>query len=80
MSTLVEIHGIGRFKPLKNGRIHIRCSRCKATRSNMARSEWDHPEAAVMVTNFCPRCDKGGEFEDAAYFSATGKELRDQNL
>lgn len=73
---LVTIPGIGRFKPHKAGRIHLKCRRCKATRSNMARSEWDHADAVVMVVNYCPRCDKGGEFEDVSYHDAAGKELQ----
>lgn len=73
---LITIPGVGRFKPLKAGRIHLKCRRCKATRSNMARAEHDDPAAVVMVLNYCPRCDKGGEFEDVAYFDAAGKELQ----
>lgn len=73
--TLVTIPGVGRFKPAKSGHIHLKCRRCKATRSNMARADWDHPDAVAMVLSYCPRCDKGGEFEDVAYFDADGKEL-----
>lgn len=74
-SALVAVGSVGRFKPLKPGKIHLKCSRCKNTRSNMARSDFDPADAAVMVLNFCPRCDKGGGFEETTYYDATGKEI-----
>ncbi len=74
-SGLVAIGAVGRFKPLKPGKIHLKCSRCKNTRSNMARSDFDPATAAVMVLNYCPRCDKGGGFEETTYYDANGKEI-----
>jgi len=74
-SALVTVGSVGRFKPLKPGKIHLKCSRCKNTRSNMARSDFDPADAAVMVLNYCPRCDKGGGFEETTYYDATGKEI-----
>ena len=74
-SALRAIGSVGRFKPLKPGKIHLKCSRCKNTRSNMARSDFDPADAAVMVLNYCPRCDKGGGFEETTYYDATGKEI-----
>lgn len=76
-SGLGAIGSIGRFKPLKPGKIHLSCSRCKNTRSNMARSDFDPADAAVMVLNYCPRCDKGGGFEETTYYDAHGKEITD---
>ncbi len=73
-SALVTVGSVGRFKPLKPGKIHLKCSRCKNTRSNMARSDFDPADAAVMVLN-CPRCDKGGGFEETTYYDANGKEI-----
>lgn len=78
-SGLVAVGTLGRFKPLKPGKIHLRCSRCKNTRSNMARSDFDPAGAAVMVLNYCPRCDTGGGFEDVAYYDRNGVEI-DLNL
>lgn len=78
MSALVTIPTIGRFQPLKSGHIHIRCRRCKKTRSNVARAEWDHPDAVVAVFNYCDRCDEGGEFEDVVYHDAQGQEIPPQ--
>lgn len=74
--ALIDIPSIGRFKALKNDRIHMRCQRCKATRSNMPRTPYDLEGAAVMVTNYCPRCDKGGDFEDCRYFTIKGEEIQ----
>jgi hypothetical protein len=74
-SGLESIGSIGRFKPLKPGKIHLRCARCKNTRSNMARSEFDPANAAVMVLNYCTRCDKGGGFEETTYYSSAGVEI-----
>ncbi len=75
MSLLITIPGVGRFKPLKAGKIHLRCRRSKQTRSNMDRYEHDLPNSAVLVSNYCDRCDTGGEFEDIAYFTIEGTEL-----
>lgn len=77
MSTrkLVQIGDVGRFHPLKPGMIHLKCRRCGKTLSNLPRSDYDHPLAAVIVLSYCDRCDRGGEFEDATYYDATGKEL-----
>jgi hypothetical protein len=74
-SALVTVGSVGRFKPLKPGKIHLKCSRCKNTRSNMARSDFDPANAAVMVLNYCPRCDRGGGFEETTYYDANGKEI-----
>jgi hypothetical protein len=74
-SGLVAVGNVGRFKPLKPGKIHLKCRRCKNTRSNMARSDSDPARAVVMVLNYCPRCDRGGEFEDVAYYDASGAEI-----
>lgn len=76
-SGLVAIGAVGRFKPLKVGKIHLKCSRCKNTRSNMDRSDFDPTNAAVMVLNYCPRCDRGGGFEETTYYDAHGKEITD---
>lgn len=76
-SGLVTIGAVGRFKPLNPGKIHLKCSRCKNTRSNMERSDFDPANAAVMVLNYCPRCDKGGGFEETTYYDANGKEITD---
>lgn len=75
-NNLVEIPNVGKFRPLKDGKIHMKCSRCGLTRSNVNRSEFDLPKAAVIVMNFCPRCDKGGGFEESWYYDVDGKEIR----
>lgn len=72
---LVKIPGIGQFQTLKPGCIHMRCSRCNKTRSNVRRSEFDLEGAAVIVTNYCDRCDSGGEFGESWYFDSRGKEI-----
>jgi hypothetical protein len=36
--------------------------------------EWDHPEKAVKVTNYCPDCLAG--FDDVHYFDSKGREIR----
>lgn len=77
-SGLVAIGEIGRFKPLNPDKIHLRCRRCKNTRSNMARADFDPANAAVMVVSYCPRCDKGGEFESVTYHDAAGVEIVEQ--
>lgn len=74
---LVAIGEIGRFKPTQPGKIHLRCRRCKATRSNMPREQFDPVNAVVMALSYCPRCDKGGEFEETTYYDANGKEITD---
>lgn len=74
-TSLVSIGTIGRFKPLKPGKIHLKCGRCGNTRSNMDRADFDPESAVVMVLNYCPRCDKGGGFEETAYYDAHGKEI-----
>ncbi len=74
-SGLVAIGDIGRFKPIKPGKIHLKCRRCKNTRSNMARADFDPVNAVVMVMNYCPRCDRGGEFESVEYYDAAGREI-----
>lgn len=75
MSKLITIPGIGRFHPLKPGCIHMRCRRCKKTFSNVPRTFYDNPNAAVCVMSYCDRCDTGGEFESSWYYDAAGKEL-----
>lgn len=75
-SGLTTIGSVGRFKPLKPGKIHLKCRGCGNTRSNMDRSNFDPPTAAVMVLNFCPRCDKGGGFEETTYYDSAGVEIR----
>jgi hypothetical protein len=57
------------FKPLKPGRIHVRCPVCGRKLSNMARGE-DDPSSAVLAETWCPRCvgsdyDSGTDFFDA---------------
>lgn len=74
--SLITIPGIGRFQPLKPGHIHMRCAKCYKTRSNVARSQFDFENAAVLVMSYCDRCDKGGGFEEAWYYDLSGKELQ----
>lgn len=64
-----------KFKPLRDGKIHMRCLRCGSTRSNMDRSQFDPPAAVVMALNYCPRCDRGGGFEETTYYDACNKEI-----
>jgi hypothetical protein len=74
---LIQIPKIGRFKPLKSGKIHMKCFKCKLTRSNMPRESFDPINAAVLMSNFCCRCDKGGEFESIEYYDINGKIIID---
>lgn len=74
-TRLVAIGTVGRFHERKPGKIHMRCRRCKLTRSNMPRSEFDPANAVVMELNYCPRCDKGGGFEETTYYDAAGTEI-----
>ena len=64
------LHG---FKPLKTGRIHLKCPTCKRKMSNSPRAEDDPPKAALMVTE-CQEC-ASGHFDDPTYYDAAGKEL-----
>lgn len=77
-SNLMVINTIGRFKPLKPSKIHIKCRRCGKTLSNIDRSDYDPENAVVMVLSYCPSCDKGGEFEETTYYDINGKEIIDE--
>ena len=69
------LSALGKFHKLRPGKIHLKCTACGSTRSNMNRSDFDPPNAVVMTLNFCPRCDKGGGFEETHYYDSTGTEI-----
>lgn len=41
----------------------------------MERSQFDPLAAVIMALNYCPRCDKGGGFEETTYYNACNKEV-----
>ena len=69
----IRIANVGLFTPPEPGKIHIACRRCKQTKPNIDRTAFDFEGAAVVVMNYCDRCDKGGGFEDSEYFDYAGK-------
>jgi|HubBroStandDraft_4_1064222.scaffolds.fasta_scaffold532577_3 hypothetical protein len=64
------------FKPLRAGRIHLYCPRCKRKMSNMARAEHDPTQAALLVVP-CSKyeCSGGCKIEGGDYLDSHGKEI-----
>ena len=64
------------FKPLKPGKIHLRCYECHRLRSNMRREEGD-PPTAVVAEILCPKCcdDLGAMEPETSYLNQEGNEL-----
>jgi len=61
------------FAPLRTGRIHLLCPQCGRKMSNVLRSDFDPPNAALYVIP-CDksRCSGGCKIEGGDYFSADG--------
>ena len=57
------------FRPLKAGRIHLRCPKCGRKQSNMPRMPYDPPRA-VLVEIFCNQCGAGGKTDFSGYYNA----------
>jgi hypothetical protein len=62
---------VPRFKPLKPGCIHLRCSVCGRKVCNVKREEWDHPDA--LWSEF--PCDLHCEGGEVFYFNRHGHQL-----
>ena len=63
------------FKPLKPGRIHLRCPSCGRKQSNMPRHpEHDHP-TAFLAEVLCPNCDAGTKDAGTDFYDKRGREL-----
>jgi hypothetical protein len=63
------------FKPLRPGRIHLRCPGCGRKQSNMPRHpEHDHP-TAFMVEILCDNCGAGCKEGSLDYYDKRGRAL-----
>lgn len=62
------------YRPLRPGRIHLRCPRCGRKQSNTPRREWD-PADAVLAETGCLKCGQGGKDNETCYFAADGQEI-----
>jgi hypothetical protein len=60
------------FRPLKPGRIHLRCPHCRRKMSNMARADHDPPRAVVCELP-CPKCSQGCKEPPSYYYDAEGE-------
>lgn len=63
------------FRPLRPGRIHMRCPRCGRKQSNVVRQKFDHP-TAFMFEELCDKCDHGCKDIVPDYFDKRGRRLR----
>lgn len=61
------------FKPIRPGRIHLRCPRCGRKQSNMPRAPLDPPKAFLLEV-FCD-CIQGGKDDFSGYYDAKGRPL-----
>jgi hypothetical protein len=62
------------FAPLRKGRVHVWCPKCKRKLSNMPRQTFD-PERATLVHSFCIRCSEGCKDTPEWYYDANGKQI-----
>lgn len=62
------------FRPLRSGRIHLRCPKCGRKQSNMARYDCDPADAALAEVH-CPKCASGSKDPGTQYFDASGREV-----
>lgn len=62
---------VPRFRPLRDGRIHLRCSVCGRKVSNVKRADWDHPDA--LWAEF--PCDLHCEGGEVFFFNRHGHQL-----
>lgn len=66
------------YRPLKPGRIHMRCPTCGRKVSNVPRSGYDPHDAALLVIP-CARdnkCGAGGFIEGGDYFDKNGELIK----
>jgi hypothetical protein len=68
--SLHELRTAG-FKPLREGRIHLRCPSCGRKMSNMPRDVYDPPLAMLMEV-CCDRCSAGCKIDGGDYYDASG--------
>ena len=71
--SLLELRTTG-FKPLRDGRIHVRCPQCGRKQSNAPRDELD-PPAATLVEIPCPNCGAGCKIDEGDYYDVRGREV-----
>ena len=62
------------FAPLRKGRIHVYCPRCRRRFSNAARGEFDPPNAELVHT-WCYRCGSGGKDSPETFYNGRGREI-----
>jgi len=70
--TLITLRTAG-FRPLRRGRIHMRCPLCGRKQSNVRRERYD-PEGAVLAEIPCPKHD-GLKDPTTDYFDALGEPI-----
>jgi len=54
--------------------IKIHCDRC-GHETMTPRVDYDPPNAVILHTGFCLKCERGGEFDQTYYLDADGKEI-----
>ncbi len=62
------------FAPLRQGRIHIFCPKCRRKLSNAERTELDPPQAE-LVHVWCEKCSSGCKSDLGSYFDGEGRRL-----
>jgi hypothetical protein len=62
------------YKPLKAGRIHLRCPKCGRKMSNGPRADYD-PLEAVLIETHCENCCGDDKDSTIDYFAADGSPL-----
>lgn len=62
------------FKPLKSGRIHVRCPKCGRKISNSPRADYD-PAEAMLIETHCPKCCGDDKESSVEYFASNGDYL-----
>lgn len=60
------------FAPLREGRVHVWCPKCKRKLSNLYRQKYDPPRA-TLVHSFCDRCSQGCKDTPEWYYDADGR-------
>lgn len=61
------------FKPLRPGKIHVRCPACGRKLSNASRGHMDPPKA-FLIEVFCD-CTQGGKEDFGGYYDSRGRTL-----
>ena len=62
------------YAPLRAGRVHLWCPKCKRKTSNAHKMAEDPPRV-TLIHSFCPRCSSGGKDAPEWYFDADGQEI-----